>query len=84
MYNQRSKKRNGVHDDIGRVFDFYRDGNKRIASLALYVFLGANGVDLEAPEADVVSIMPSLAAGELSERALAKWFRTHRVRLDDA
>lgn len=55
----------------------YRDGNKRIAFLVMVVFLGLNGRDIEAPEAEVVTIMLKLAAGELSEAALADWLRDH-------
>jgi death on curing protein len=57
----------------------YRDGNKRAAFLAMLVFLGLNGYDLEAPEPDVVTVMLKVAAGELSEAALAKWLRVHLV-----
>src|SRR5690348_9821826 len=35
----------------------YRDGNKRIAFLAMYVFLGLNGLELEASEEEVVRMM---------------------------
>lgn len=55
----------------------YRDGNKRIALLAMVVFLGLNGYELEASEADVVTVMVNLAAGRMSERALATWVRAH-------
>lgn len=55
----------------------YRDGNKRVAFLVMLVFLGLNGLDLEAPEDDVVATMVRLAAGDLSEAALAKWIRQH-------
>jgi len=57
----------------------YRDGNKRIAFMVMVVFLGLNGFDLEVPEADVVAVMLKLAAGELTEAALAKWLRVHLV-----
>lgn len=57
----------------------YRDGNKRLAFLAMLVFLGSNGYDLEAPEPDVVTVTLKLAAGELSEAALTKWLRSHLV-----
>lgn len=59
----------------------YRDGNKRIAFLALAVFLGLNGYEIEAPEAEVVTVFVNLAAGRISENALAKWIRTHIVPL---
>ena len=55
----------------------YHDGNKRVAFMAVVVFLGLNGYDLEATEADVVAVVLKLAAGNLSERALAHWVREH-------
>ncbi|MCC7142267.1 MAG: type II toxin-antitoxin system death-on-curing family toxin [Candidatus Eisenbacteria bacterium] len=58
---------------------WYRDGNKRVAFLAMLVFLGLNGFDLEAPEPNVVTVMLMVAAGDLSEAALAKWLRVHLV-----
>jgi death-on-curing protein len=55
----------------------YRDGNKRTAFLVMVVFLGLNGRELKASEAEVVTMMLKLSAGELSERALAAWLRDH-------
>ena len=54
----------------------FHDGNKRIAFVAMAVFLELNGVELEADEAEVVTAMLGLAAGELSEEQLAAWVRT--------
>jgi len=59
----------------------YRDGNKRIAFLALAIFLGLNGYEIDAPEAEVVTVFVNLAAGRMSENALAKWIRGHIVPL---
>lgn len=55
----------------------YRDGNKRVAFVVMLVFLGLNGFDFDVPESDVVATMLRLAAGHLSEPALAKWLRQH-------
>lgn len=55
----------------------YIDGNKRVAFMAAYVFLDLNGKVLEASEVEVVSIVERLAAGQLTEPALADWFRTN-------
>ena len=41
------------------------------------VFLGLNGWDFDADEADVVRAMVALAAGKLSEDDLAVWIRDH-------
>lgn len=55
----------------------YRDGNKRVSFLVMVVFLELNGWRLEADETDVVIAMVALAAGTLSEAALASWVREH-------
>jgi death-on-curing protein len=55
----------------------YRDGNKRIAFLALATFLGMNGSEVNATDAEVVTTMVSLAEGKLTERQLAGWIRDH-------
>ena len=57
----------------------YRDGNKRIAFLALVTFLGINDREFDAPEAEVVTQIVSLAAGETSEAQLAAWIRSRIV-----
>lgn len=53
----------------------YHDGNKRVAFMTMYVFLGLNGYDLAATEPEVVKWMRALAAGSKKERALATWLR---------
>jgi death-on-curing protein len=59
------------------------DGNKRVAFVALYVFLGLNGKDLDAPEPEVVSVVLALTAGELREDELAAWVRERWVETED-
>jgi death-on-curing protein len=54
----------------------FHDGNKRIAFVTMAVFLELNGVEFEADEAEVVTVMLGLAAGELSEEHLAAWVRS--------
>ena len=53
----------------------FRDGNKRIAFLAMVIFLGLNRFDLDADETDVVTAMVTAARGQLTERQLANWVR---------
>lgn len=53
----------------------FHDGNKRVAFVTALVFLGLNGRDVVADEADVVAVMLRAAAGRITEVALAKWFR---------
>ena len=53
------------------------DGNKRTAFVAAATFLEANGWRFEASEAEVVITILALAAGDISEDALADWFRAN-------
>lgn len=55
----------------------YRDGNKRIGFLAMVTFLGVNGFDIDATDAEVVTEILALADGRISEEALAEWIRAH-------
>src|SRR3954468_6800199 len=61
----------------------YLDGNKRVAFVTMYVFLGLNGFDLDAAEPEVVGVMTDLASGVLAEEEFAAWLRTHSVPLDE-
>lgn len=56
------------------------DGNKRLAWVCLVIFLDLNGVTLHVPEDDAVSVMLSLAAGEIDERSLATWLESRITR----
>lgn len=51
------------------------DGNKRTGLLAVVTFLGLNGIDFVAPEAEAAVTMLALAAGEIDEDELARWIR---------
>jgi death on curing protein len=55
----------------------YRDGNKRIGFLAMATFLGINGDELRATDADVVTEILALADNRVSEEDLADWIRAH-------
>lgn len=55
----------------------YRDGNKRVAFLAMAIFLELNGWRLQAPETEVVQVMLGVAANRISEGELAAWLRGH-------
>jgi death-on-curing protein len=70
--------------DLGAAYAFglarghpYHDGNKRIAFVTMAVFLGLNGMRVAATEEEVVAVMLELAAGALTEDALADWLRAH-------
>ena len=53
----------------------FNDGNKRAGFLAIGLFLELNAFDLEVEEADAVRTILDLAAGNLTEKALAEWIR---------
>ncbi len=59
----------------------YNDGNKRIAFLAMVVFLGLNGYDFDAPEPEVVMMMLAAADHRATEAELATWIRRRMVAL---
>jgi len=49
------------------------DGNKRIAFMAMMVFLRKNSIAFAPDPAQATAIMLALAAGEVSEQSLARW-----------
>ncbi len=53
------------------------DGNKRAAFLCVYVFLGINGHELDADEAEAAAITLDLAAGVASEAEFALWLKAN-------
>lgn len=55
------------------------DGNKRLAWMAMVVFLELNNNALEVTDDDAVETMLSVAAGQTDEAALTSWLST-RVR----
>lgn len=59
----------------------FNDGNKRAAFLTAVIFLGLNGKDLDATEAEVVQVMTALAAGSLNESDMATWIGERLTRL---
>ena len=51
------------------------DGNKRVAFLAVGLFLYMNGYRLTASQPDATQVMLALAASEISEAQFAQWVR---------
>jgi death on curing protein len=51
------------------------DGNKRIAFMAMMVFLRRNGIAFAPDPAQATTIVLALAAGEVSEESLTRWIR---------
>ncbi len=55
----------------------FRDGNKRVAFLAMAVFIELNGYQLAVSEEEVVRVMLAVAEGSNGEHELAVWVRSH-------
>lgn len=51
------------------------DGNKRVAWIAVRLFLADNGYELAFDAVDAIRIMEGVAAGDVSEADLAVWLR---------
>ena len=51
------------------------DGNKRAGFVAAYTFLGINGFDFTAPEAEAVIFTRGLAAGEITHEQYTLWLQ---------
>jgi len=51
----------------------FLDGNKRAGFVTAYIFLGANGFALDAPEEEVVERTLALAAGAIEEAEYGAW-----------
>lgn len=55
------------------------DGNKRIGTHAMLVFLALNKIELDYTQADLVDIILKVAAGESSFDDLLKWILDHQL-----
>ena len=53
------------------------DGNKRIGTHAMLVFLAVNGISLSYEDDDLIRIILSVAAGELDDTGLLNWLQRH-------
>jgi death on curing protein len=64
---------------IARNHPFF-DGNKRAAFVVMELFLNLNAWTLEADDTECISTMESVAAGNLPEKNLVAWLRSHIAR----
>ena len=55
----------------------FSDGNKRVALVALDVFLAANGYALAATDDEAYTAMMALARGDMAHAELAAWVAQH-------
>ena len=54
------------------------DGNKRVGTLAMTVFLRLNGITLSYRKQELIDIILNVAAGESSCADLLRWLRVHK------
>lgn len=57
------------------------DGNKRAAFLAVGLFLGSNGWELQVEPAEAIRAVLALAGSEIGEAEFAGWLRLHIKRV---
>lgn len=63
----------------------FMDGNKRTALVVSFAFLDVNGLEVIASQEDAYLTILSLAAGELTEEQLMRWFEANtQARLSGA
>jgi death-on-curing protein len=55
----------------------FLDGNKRIALVAMDVFLQKNGYEIIASEEETYEVMMKLSTGQLTKEALASWLKAN-------
>ncbi len=58
------------------------DGNKRVAFLAVGLFLGLNGCKLVATQVDATLTMLAVASGDMNEQEFAVWIRNNSATRD--
>ena len=58
------------------------DGNKRVAFLAMGLFLGLNGYKLKATQVDATLTMLAVAGGDMNEADFASWIKNYSVKQD--
>jgi death-on-curing protein len=60
----------------------FHDGNKRLALIAIDVFLQQNGWELTADETNAANFIVALASGEKPEPELAAWIKENAQQLE--
>lgn len=53
------------------------DGNKRIGTHAMLVFLDINGIELSYNDDDLIDLILQIASGSADDRILNAWVRNH-------
>jgi death-on-curing protein len=59
----------------------FADGNKRVAFMAMGLFLGSNGWELNAEPVDAIRAVVALAGRQIDEKEFAAWLQIHSKRV---
>jgi death on curing protein len=80
-----------LHDSLAKIAAAYGfhicknhpfiDGNKRIALVAMDIFLQRNGYEISASEKEVYGVMVKLASGNLTKEELVSWLEASMAKL---
>ena len=57
----------------------FLDGNKRIGTHAMLVFLSLNGIELQYSQQELSDMILSVATGKLSFDGMVKWIVEHQI-----
>ena len=55
------------------------DGNKRIGTHAILIFLRLNNVELEYDDDELIALILGMAAGENGDKTILEWLKKHIV-----
>ena len=55
------------------------DGNKRIGTHAMLVFLAINGIDLKYTDTELIELILSVASGTQSDSDILQWLQQHII-----
>ena len=55
----------------------FLDGNKRIGTHAMLVFLDINGISLSYTDEELITVILRVASGEMGDRGLLEWLKAH-------
>lgn len=55
----------------------FADGNKRMAFIAIGLFLGSNGWELKAEPIEAIRAVLALSSGKIGEKEFAAWLKLH-------
>lgn len=55
----------------------FLDGNKRIGTHAMLVFLDINGVSISYTDEELITVILQVASGEIDDRGLLEWLKAH-------